>query len=62
MREEKRLSDRQTSIVRLVAEGRTNKEIGCILNISLKPIAQPSGESSTCPLSPVSCATPFAMG
>jgi DNA-binding NarL/FixJ family response regulator len=36
--EEKRLSDRQTSIVRLVVEGRTNKEIGRILNISLKTV------------------------
>ena len=38
MREEKRLSDRETSVVRLVAEGRTNKEIGRILNISLKTV------------------------
>ena len=36
--EEKRLSDRETSVVRLVAEGRTNKEIGRILNISLKTV------------------------
>ena len=38
MREEKRLSNRETSVVRLVAEGRTNKEIGRILNISLKTV------------------------
>jgi Bacterial regulatory proteins, luxR family len=64
MQEEKRLSDRQTSVVRLVAEGRTNKEIGRILNITLKtvqPIEQPPCGSSTCRLSPISCATPFAM-
>ena len=36
--EEKRLSDRETSVVRLVAEGRTNKEIGRMLNISLKTV------------------------
>jgi DNA-binding NarL/FixJ family response regulator len=36
--EEKRLSDRQTSVVRLVAEGRTNKEIGGVLNMSLKTV------------------------
>ena len=31
---EKRLSDREeTSVVRLVAEGRTNKEIGCIAGL-----------------------------
>jgi DNA-binding CsgD family transcriptional regulator len=35
---EKLLSDQETSVVRLVAEGRTNKEIGCILNISLKTV------------------------
>ncbi|MFZ0851444.1 MAG: LuxR C-terminal-related transcriptional regulator [Hyphomicrobiaceae bacterium] len=39
MREEERLSNWQTSVVRLVAEGRTNAEIGCILNISLKTVA-----------------------
>ena len=38
MREEKRLSNRETSVVRLVAEGRTNKEIGRIINISLKTV------------------------
>ena len=38
MREEKRLSNRETSVVRLVAEGRTNKEIGRILNISFKTV------------------------
>ena len=38
MQEEKRLSDRQASIVRLVANGRTNKEIARILNISLKTV------------------------
>jgi DNA-binding NarL/FixJ family response regulator len=38
MREEKRLSDRETSVVRLVAEGRTNKEIALILNISFKTV------------------------
>jgi DNA-binding CsgD family transcriptional regulator len=38
MREEKRLSDRETSTVRLVAEGHTNKEIGRILNIPLKTV------------------------
>ena len=38
MREEKRLSDRQMSIVRLVAEGHTNKQIGRILNMSLKTV------------------------
>jgi DNA-binding NarL/FixJ family response regulator len=37
-REAKQLSDRQTSIVRLVAEGRTNKEIALIFNISLKTV------------------------
>jgi DNA-binding CsgD family transcriptional regulator len=37
-RKERRLSDRQTSVVRLVAEGRTNKEVGHILNISLKTV------------------------
>jgi DNA-binding NarL/FixJ family response regulator len=37
-RERKQLSDRQTSIVRLVAEGRTNKEIAEILNIALKTV------------------------
>jgi DNA-binding CsgD family transcriptional regulator len=37
-REEKQLSARQRSVVRLVAEGRTNKEIGVILNISLKTV------------------------
>jgi len=37
-REVKQLSDRQTSIVRLVAEGRTNKEIAKILNISMKTV------------------------
>jgi FixJ family two-component response regulator len=42
MQEEKRLSDRQTSVVRLVAEGRTNKEIGRILNITLKTGGNPS--------------------
>ena len=38
MREEKRLSDRQMSIVRLVGEGHTNKQIGAILNMSLKTV------------------------
>ena len=38
MREEKRLIDRETSVVRLVAEGRTNKEIALILNISFKMV------------------------
>jgi FixJ family two-component response regulator len=42
MQEEKRLSDRQTSVVRLVAEGRTNKEIERILNITLKTGGNPS--------------------
>jgi DNA-binding NarL/FixJ family response regulator len=37
-RVERRLSDRETSVVRLVAEGRPNKEIGRILNISLKTV------------------------
>jgi DNA-binding NarL/FixJ family response regulator len=37
-REKKRLSDRQMNIVRLVAQGCTNKEIGGILNISLKTV------------------------
>ena len=36
--EEKRLSDRETSVVRLVAEGCTNKEIGGLLNMSLKTV------------------------
>ena len=37
-RRERRLSGRQTSVVRLIAEGRTNKEIVRILNISLKTV------------------------
>jgi len=37
-RVEKRLSDRETSVVRLVGEGRANKEIARILNISLKTV------------------------
>ncbi|HXE67886.1 MAG TPA: LuxR C-terminal-related transcriptional regulator [Hyphomicrobiaceae bacterium] len=37
-RVERRLSDRETSVVRLVVEGRPNKEIGRILNISLKTV------------------------
>jgi hypothetical protein len=50
--------------VRLVGEGRANKEIARILNISLKTvetIEQPPCGSSAYPLSPVSCATPFAI-
>ena len=34
MQEEKRLSDRQASIVRLVGDGRTNKEIARMLHLS----------------------------
>ena len=63
MREEKRLRDRQASIVRLIADGRTNKEIACILNISLKTvetIEPPPCDKLHLSL-PVACATPFAM-
>ena len=37
-RVERRLSDRETNVVRLVAEGRANKEIARILNISSKTV------------------------
>ena len=49
--------------MRLIADGRTNKEIACILNISLKTvetIEPPPCDKLHLSL-PVACATPFAM-